>query len=63
MRGEKTKEAKIKNIQVNGVEPGQEEMKKQGGDWRNRYKTVKTEGHMTEKLRIGQHGERRGSEY
>ena len=35
MREEKKKEAKIKNIQVNEVEAEQEEMKKQGDDWRN----------------------------
>jgi len=27
-------------------------MKKQGGDWRNGYETVKTEGHMIEDLGI-----------
>lgn len=41
MRGEYRKEAKIKKSQVNGVEAGQEEMKKQGGDLRNGYKTYK----------------------
>lgn len=63
MRGENRKEAKIKKSQVNGVEAGQEEMKKQGGDLRNGYKTVKTEGNVTEKLEIGEHVQQTRSEY
>jgi hypothetical protein len=36
-------------------------MKKQGGDLRNGYKTVKTEGHVIEKFGIGEHGQQTGS--
>jgi hypothetical protein len=38
-------------------------MKKQGGDLRKGYKTVKPEVHMNEKLGIRQHGQETGSEF